>query len=58
MKLSQFFTSQDQAIIDLVTGRGHVSAEEVKVELGYKGLNAASQRLNKLYRENVLERGA
>jgi len=48
--------SQDQAIFDLIKQNGHVSAEEVKDALNYKGLNAASQRLNKLYKENVLDK--
>lgn len=48
--------SQDQAIFDLIKSKGHVSAEDIKDALGYKGLNAASQRLNRLYKENVLNK--
>ncbi len=46
----------DQKILDFAQAKGQVSAEEVKAELNYKGLNAASQRLNKLFREGHLSK--
>ncbi|MBN1940647.1 MAG: hypothetical protein JW772_00530 [Candidatus Diapherotrites archaeon] len=47
---------QDQHIVHLAFEKGQVSAEDVKRELGYKGKNAASQRLNKLFREGHLKK--
>jgi len=47
---------QDQMILHLVEKSGQIEAKDVKQELGYKGVNAASQRLNKLYREGYLQK--
>ena len=47
---------QDQIILHLVKEKGQVTAEEIKTELGYRGSNAASQRLNKLYKEGHLRK--
>ena len=47
---------QDQLILHLVDQKGQVTADEVKIELGYKGTNAASQRLNKLYKDGHLKK--
>ena len=47
---------QDQLIVHLAFEKGQVSAEDVKRELGYKGKNAASQRLNKLFKEGHLKK--
>ena len=46
----------DQLIVHLAFERGQVSADEIKKELGYKGKNAASQRLNKLFKEGHLKK--
>ncbi|MAG22429.1 MAG: hypothetical protein CL943_03970 [Candidatus Diapherotrites archaeon] len=53
---TQILPEQDQMIIHLVHTRGQVSAEEVRAELGYKGSNAASQRLNKLFKDGHLNK--
>ncbi len=47
---------QDQLILHLVREKGQVTAEEIRKDLGYKGNNAASQRLNKLYKEGYLKK--
>jgi len=47
---------QDQLILHHVKEKGQVTAEEIRKELGYKGNNAASQRLNKLFREGHLRK--
>jgi len=47
---------QDQLIVHLAFEKGQISAEEVKKQLGYKGKNAASQRLNKLFKEGHLKK--
>lgn len=44
----------DQQILDLVEKKGMIEAKEIKQKFGYKGLNAASQRLNRLFREGYL----
>ena len=46
----------DKLIVHLAFDRGQISAEDIKRELGYKGKNAASQRLNKLFREGHLKK--
>jgi predicted HTH transcriptional regulator len=53
---TQVLPEQDQMIVHLAQTRGHVSAEEVRAELGYKGSNAASQRLNKLFKDGHLRK--
>ena len=47
---------QDKKIMDLITKKNAVTATEVKEELKYKGVNAASQRLNKLFRDGYLKK--
>ncbi len=47
---------QDKKIMDLISRKNAVTATEVKEELSYKGINAASQRLNKLFREGYLKK--
>lgn len=47
---------QDQMILNLLDQKSSIDATEVKQLLGYKGLNAACQRLNKLYREGHVKK--
>ncbi len=53
---TQILPENDQMIMHLVNTRGHISANEVRSELGYRGSNAASQRLNKLFKEGHLRK--
>ena len=53
---SSIFSEQDQMIMHLVQANGKVTAEEIRTELGYKGKNAASQRLNRLFKEGHLRK--
>lgn len=46
----------DERIVALIHERGAVTAKDVKEALGYKGLNAASARLNALYKRGVLKK--
>ncbi len=46
----------DQAILKMVEERGGCSAKDIKTMMNYRGLNAASQRLNRLYREGLLKK--
>lgn len=47
---------QDQSILKFIEHEGKANAEEIKQVMNYKGLNAASQRLNKLFREGYLKK--
>lgn len=47
---------QDKKIMDLITKKNAVTASEIQIELNYKGVNAASQRLNKLFKEGYLKK--
>jgi len=53
---AEILPEQDQKIMDFVETRGMASANDVMEVLSYKGQNAASQRLNKLYREGHLRK--
>ena len=46
----------DEKIIDFVKTRGKASAVEVQKQFGYKGRNAASSRLNSLFKQKMLEK--
>lgn len=52
----QLLSEQDQKILDLIERKGMLSSSHIKKEMEYKGLNAASQRLNKLFREGYLKK--
>ncbi len=47
---------QDQLILKTIEERGGCAARDIKTMLNYKGLNAACQRLNKLYKEGHLKK--
>ena len=51
-----FLTEQDKSILRLAKERDWINAKDIKDNIGYKGLNAASQRLNKLNKEGYLEK--
>lgn len=46
----------DEKIIAFVKARGKACAEELQKKFGYKGRNAASSRLNALFKQNLLEK--
>ncbi|MBI5635869.1 hypothetical protein HY993_02820 [Candidatus Micrarchaeota archaeon] len=46
----------DEAIMELVEKHGATDAQAVKEKLGYKGKNAASSRMNALYKMNLLDK--
>ncbi|HUY70199.1 MAG TPA: hypothetical protein VMV00_01365 [Candidatus Baltobacteraceae bacterium] len=46
----------DAKIIQFIQVKGMVCADDIKSTMNYKGRNAASSRLNKLYKQGVLER--
>lgn len=47
---------QDQMILHLAEQKGHIDAIAVQQSMGYKGVNAACQRLNKLFKEGHLKK--
>ncbi|MEM3791575.1 MAG: hypothetical protein QXL16_02505 [Candidatus Micrarchaeaceae archaeon] len=46
----------DAKIIDYIQVRGMACAEDIRKLMGYRGKNAASARLNKLYKQGLLSR--
>lgn len=46
----------DEEILEFTREKRHVSAEEVKRKFNYKGKNAASARLNKLFAMGLLQK--
>ena len=46
----------DEQIVSLIRTRGHVCATDVQVHFKYKGKNAASARLSRLYELGLLEK--
>lgn len=46
----------DSELIKFVRKKGRVSAKDVQKQFKYKGTNAASSRLHKLYNEGLLEK--
>ncbi|HHQ44589.1 MAG TPA: hypothetical protein ENN13_00440 [Candidatus Altiarchaeales archaeon] len=49
-------TTRDQELLDYVRSSGEVCADMVKNQFNYRGTNAASGRLNKLFKEGVLQK--
>ena len=49
-------SDRDKEILDFVRARKRVCADDVQDHFQYKGRNAASARLHRLYRDNVLEK--
>ncbi len=52
----EVLSEADQLILKSIEERGGCTAQDIKAMLNYKGLNAACQRLNKLYREGFLKK--
>ncbi len=46
----------DTKIVQFIDRNGWTCADDIKKLMGYRGRNAASTRLNRLYKEEVLER--
>ncbi len=46
----------DEKLVAFVRKRGRACAEDVQKKFGYKGRNAASARLNALWKQGVLEK--
>lgn len=52
----EILPEKDQRILDFVEQHGMAEAKQIMKMLDYNGKNAASQRLNKLYREGHLRK--
>ncbi|MGC8479261.1 MAG: hypothetical protein ACP5M9_01145 [Candidatus Micrarchaeia archaeon] len=46
----------DVKILNFAQSKGMISAEDLRIEMNYKGKNAACARLNKLYKQGLLDR--
>ncbi|MGI0100550.1 MAG: winged helix-turn-helix domain-containing protein [Candidatus Micrarchaeaceae archaeon] len=46
----------DAQIMQIIQIRGMACADDIKKQMNYRGRNAASSRLNKLYKQGLLER--
>ena len=49
-------SDRDQEILEFVKSRKKVCADDVQDHFKYRGRNAASARLNKLFRDNVVDK--
>lgn len=49
-------SDRDQEVMNFVRSRGRVSAEEMQKKFKYRGKNAASARLSRLFHEGILEK--
>jgi len=49
-------SKKDQEVLDYVVTQGKVSAEDLQEQFSYKGKNAASARLHKLYAVGALDK--
>ncbi|MCR4369498.1 MAG: hypothetical protein NUV67_06355 [archaeon] len=52
----EIFPEQDQLIMKTIGEQGSCTANDIKTMLNYRGLNAACQRLNKLFKEGHLKK--
>ncbi len=52
----EILPEQDQLILKIIEERSQCTANDIKTMLNYKGLNAACQRLNKLFKEGYLKK--
>jgi predicted HTH transcriptional regulator len=49
-------SERDSEVIDYIKQKNKISAKELQDKFKYKGRNAASARLSKLYKEGILEK--
>lgn len=49
-------SERDSEVIDYIKQKNKISAKELQYKFKYKGRNAASARLSKLYKEGILEK--
>jgi len=49
-------SDRDQEILEFVKSKGKVCADDVQREFKYRGRNAASARLSRLFKDNILDK--
>lgn len=49
-------SGRDKEVFEFVKGKEKVCADDIKEEFNYKGRNAASARLSRLFKEDLLEK--
>ena len=52
----EVLSEQDQKILKLIEEKGSTTATEIRNAMNYKGLNAACQRLNSLFKAGYLKK--
>lgn len=52
----EMLSDKDKEILDFTRKEGKVCADDIKKKFNYRGRNAASARLSKLFKENLLEK--
>ncbi len=46
----------DEKIVEIISKKGKATAKEIAKEMNYKGANAASARMNRLYENGILKK--
>lgn len=54
--MEELLSERDEEIMNFVNEKGRVCADDLKKIFGYRGRNAASARLSKLFKEGLLEK--
>jgi len=49
-------SDRDQEILEFVKSKGKVCADDVQEKFGYRGRNAASARLSRLFKDDILDK--
>jgi DNA repair ATPase RecN len=52
----EMLSDRDKEILDFAKKKTKVCADDIKLKFNYRGRNAASARLSKLFKENLLEK--
>ena len=56
VKALSYISERDEEILDFVKNHKKVCADDIQKQFKYKGRNAASARLSKLFSQNILEK--
>ncbi len=54
--IEEMLSEADEKIVSFIKKNGKMTAKEVAKEMGYKGANAASARMNRLYEAGILKK--
>lgn len=53
---TEMLSERDIEILNFIKEKGKVCADDIKREFAYRGRNAASARMSKLFKDNILEK--